>query len=194
MENIYHEHKGRKVVRVTACLPFSPPPGMSEAALDIARDRGQTVHEITAMDDSALLDDDSVDVDLAGFLRGWRDATIHMKWIWYAVEQKVYSKLYDYMGTLDRLGCIGSQLTLVDIKTGPIYPTAGLQLAAYEQASRERWPKFVGKKKVDRLTCRLFDNGVWNITRHDDPEDWYEYLAKLRSLKWDLSHGYKVEG
>ena len=33
-ESVYYEIGGRRYLRVTACLPFNPPPGMSEEALE----------------------------------------------------------------------------------------------------------------------------------------------------------------
>ncbi len=51
------------------------------------------------------------------------------------IEQVVYSKLYQFAGTMDLLARVNGALTLVDFKTGKgIYPEAFLQSAAYQTA------------------------------------------------------------
>jgi len=62
----------------------------------------------------------------------WKDS-VKLKPI--LIEHTVYSKTYEYAGTMDLLADINGKLSVVDWKTGKaIYPEAILQNAAYRYA------------------------------------------------------------
>jgi hypothetical protein len=54
------------------------------------------------------------------------------------IEQTVYSKAYGFAGTMDLLGRVNGDLTLIDFKSGKaVYPESFLQSAAYSVALGE---------------------------------------------------------
>ena len=67
-------------------------------------------------------------------------------------EKKVYSKEYDYAGTIDAIAMINDKYCIVDFKTGAkIYKEAYVQLSAYSQAVEEIHGRSVDLAVVLRL-------------------------------------------
>jgi hypothetical protein len=190
-QSIFHEVGGKRLVRVTAALPFNPPPGSTPEDLAKWRQRGTFVHRATEMFDKDTLDWDTMDTDLEPFVRGWEkavsDLDIHNI---LAIEARVWSKKYLYAGTLDRLLLMGRWAWLIDIKTGPPMPTDPLQTAAYRQAAHET---DLCSNTIRRGCIHLSKDGGYKLVKHNNPEDLYDFLAKMRSLKWDLRYKYRVE-
>jgi hypothetical protein len=56
-------------------------------------------------------------------------------------EFRVYSRKHNYAGTADGVAIIDGCRTLFDLKTGSCYPEHGLQLAAYQIALEEEYPR-----------------------------------------------------
>jgi len=89
---------------------------------------------------------------------------------YHASEPKVYSKLYNYAGTLDIDATINGKRCIVDLKTSNgIYPEMWLQTAAYQQARQEelgieydeRWILRIGKDgKFETKVSTEFDKDI----------------------------------
>ena len=81
--------------------------------------------------------------------RMWReDSTIVPLW----TEQTVWSIEYGYAGSADLVGMDGSQLVVLDWKTGKgVYNEAGLQVAAYAHAIEELTGQKVAEGRVIHL-------------------------------------------
>lgn len=74
-------------------------------------------------------------------------------------ERKVYSKKYNYAGTVDFVARIDGRLVVGDFKTSKaIYPTSFYQTACYQQALSEEFPdlKFDGN-----IIVRIGKDGVY---------------------------------
>lgn len=101
-----------------------------------AKERGSRVHLATHFFDEGDLDWRSVDEADEPFIRGWQEFRRDTQFVPDLIEHPVENTLYQYRGTLDRLGTVkGRPLqVLIDLKTsnsGQISKNVGLQLAAY---------------------------------------------------------------
>lgn len=84
-------------------------------------------------------------------------------------EKVVYSKKYNYVGTLDIKAKVNGKLCLLDIKTGNgIYAEAYMQTAAYVQADAEetgdqyvgRWILRLSKETAEEYEARMQKKGL----------------------------------
>jgi len=108
----------------------------------------------------------------------------------YDVEKPLYSKKYDYVGTLDWFfSNIGTAL-LIDWKTGTIMPKlARYQTAAYLELIKENYGL---RSNAYRWTVRIFENGYELEIRKpsDQQSDFNKFLSLLNVYK-SFSKGMK---
>lgn len=100
---------------------------------------GDYVHQATAMYDRGELDEENLDEALRGYLQSWLKF-LEFGFIPEVIELPLYSRTFNYAGTLDRIGHFRRQPAvriLLDIKTGAPQPGDELQTAAYELLSVE---------------------------------------------------------
>lgn len=179
-----HEYKdnGRIIPSVTQILngvgliDFS---GIPSRVLDIAKERGTTVHLITELLDRDELDESTIDPDLIGYVDAYRKFVeeYHIAKIT-AIEKLVYSdaKHLGYAGTLDRKAVLSTGLKLLyDIKTtAEKSQVHALQVTAYELADGE---------KMDQLGCvYLAADGKYEFQPYDRCVS--GWLAALQLYKW----------
>lgn len=157
---------------------------MPNEVMERARQRGTDVHELTEM----------LDVD-GGYPVSKYDPYV-CAWVAFKedfdfqpdeVEQKVFHSTLLYAGTLDRVGVINGELSVVDIKTGAIYPEYALQLAAYQAAANEGR---VGEKIKARYSVQLRDNGTYTVQKYESKADLSVFVAALSIYNWrGMKHG-----
>ncbi len=101
--------------------------------LDNAAERGAIVHLAVELDCQGTLDEDTVDDEIWPYVEAWRDFVSDTGFLPLANELTFYEPCSDYAGTLDMIGLIGDQLTILDLKTGSVGLKAWhkYQLAAY---------------------------------------------------------------
>ena len=151
------------------------------SVLQAAKLRGHYVHMVTAFDDDGDLDHDSVHPSIAGYLQAWWKFRRETGFKPTLIEQHVYSPTYGFAGTLDRLGRMGGETILVDIKSGPILDGAAFQTAAYALCVEEI---------VDRrIAVRLNDNATYTVRTFEGDYDEEIFLAALSLYKWRHNYG-----
>ncbi len=74
---------------------------------------------------------------------------------------------------------------LIDVKTGAVPPSVGLQTAAYAAPLCE----VLGDPYIERACLRLGENGAFELIPLEDPTDWDHFEAALRLLHWRVQHG-----
>ena len=191
-ERHVYSRGGIVVPGVTAVLdPLTDWSMVSDGVMELARERGTLVHELTALDDRGELDEESVDPRLAGFLMAWRKFRAETGFSATHIEQQVESALHGYAGTLDRLGRHGADalnadapLALYDVKSGPPQPATALQTAAYRQAANETLAPT--KPIARRFGVHLRRDGTYRLIEYRDPGDLATFLAALRLHTWRL--------
>ena len=152
----YFDETGRHIPGVTNILKagglidFT---GIPEGKLEDARFTGTNVHKICELWDRGQLDEDSLDERGKLYLASWQkfraDYGIDE---FEGIETIVFSPIFMYCGTLDRVFEYGKKTILADIKTGaPGSLSVGPQTAAYQYA----WQKMTGKKIDARWEINL---------------------------------------
>jgi len=140
-----------------------------------ARDIGHETHYwIEEYINSAIKNPNEVDWKLGALSDKAKNAVqAFLKWeashdiVWMGSEKKVYSKEYDYAGTIDAIAMINGKYCIVDFKTSAkIYKEAYVQLSAYAQA-------------VEEIHGRSVDLAV--VLRLDKEEDKYQEAAFIPS-------------
>ena len=164
---IAHEYKiaGRKVPGVTSVIDailggeFA---FVDAEKLEIARQRGTAVHKLTELDDAGTLDDASIDPALIGYLAAWQKFRADCIQEMIAIETRVACPAGTYAGTLDRVALLKSHQRphVIDIKTGSIPKSVGVQLAAYRRACPRELRPSCG---LDTAAVLLMPNGDYKF-------------------------------
>jgi hypothetical protein len=103
-----------------------------------ARDRGTAIHAAIEYDIAGDLDEGTVDQWCLPYVEQFRHFRADTKIRILRSECRVYSKKYRYAGTFDLYGVVNGKRIIIDIKTGTVPRTVGMQTAAYFQAAKEQ--------------------------------------------------------
>jgi hypothetical protein len=90
------------------------------------------------------------------------------------IEQKEYNMIYGYAGTPDRVGKI-----LVEIKTGPLNESAGMQLAGYANTYNLKRKE----KAFKLLGVSLRSDGSYRAAKFDYSEHFNKFLECLKEWR-----------
>lgn len=148
-----------------------------------ALERGSYVHEATAMDDRGELDYDSLDPRLVPYLDAYRAFRDESGFVPEIIEEPVASESMGYAGTPDRLGKLGRQKIILDIKTGSVPDWAGLQLAAYKQ--------LCGGAPHRYVVCLTAEGRYSLSTPYTDTSDIRVFMGALSVYNWQKEHNKK---
>jgi hypothetical protein len=149
---------------------------------DYGRTRGKFVHLACELDDRNELDEETLDPVLVPYLKAWRSFKHDSKITIEAIEKPVASAIYNFAGTLDRLGTMNSQPCLLDIKSGAVSAWTSIQLAAYEIAENRR---------LKRFAVQLLETGKYKLHTYDNTQDRPIFLAALSCWQWKKNAGIK---
>lgn len=149
------------------------PPDMLLAA----RERGTAVHKACELADLGTLDWSTLDVALFPYVEAWERFKVETRFVPIRIEERIYSEVYGYAGTLDRIGSMDYKETLIDIKSGEVYPSAGVQLAAYNKAAFERG---IISNLLPRYAVQLRDDGTYRLHPFTDAADFNVFSAALQ--------------
>ena len=169
---------GQVVPGVTSILaPLSNFDRVPKHVLDAASAFGKAVHLACELDDLGALDESALDPELSPYLQGWRKFSADHQVKWPFIESPVYHSTMRYAGTLDRLGLVNGELTVVDIKSSvQLYPSVGPQLAAYASAK--------GVPDAKRMAVQLKPDGTYVAKPYTDPTDWPVFCSLLTLRNW----------
>lgn len=116
-----------------------------------------------------------------------------------ASEKKVYSKKYDYVGTMDCSFTMGKEDHKIihpgDFKTSSgIYLEMAMQVSAYQEAEAEEHGTKYGDKCIIRFDKNTGDFEAKWFAREEHKAHFQGFLAclelKRQSKVWDKVHGY----
>jgi len=177
-----YRYNGKIVPSVTTILsPLNDFQHVSPQTLRTAVMFGRAVHRACELDDLGELDESNLDIELEPYLIAWRKFCADHETHWSLIEQQIYHATLGYAGTLDRLGLVKGLATVLDIKSSKrLYPSAGPQLAAYQQA--------VTEPTVQRMAVQLGSNGTYVATACTDPTDWPLFCSLLTLRNWCARH------
>jgi hypothetical protein len=142
---------------------------------DYGRTRGKFVHLACELDDRNELEEESLDSTLLPYLTAWRAFKRDTGFIVSATEKPVVNTIYNFAGTLDRIGTLNSCDAVIDIKSGAVSPWTALQLAAYEIAENRR---------LKRFAVQLLETGKYKLHSYANPQDRQIFLAAVSCWHW----------
>ena len=151
---------------------------------------GNAVHLATELYDKGELDEDTLDPALASYVTAWAKFLSDSGYKVEHIEAKVYSKKYNYMGTLDRVLVNGAKRAICDLKSGLIYPYMAIQTSSYQEAFNE------GLKAKDhageRLVVQLKDDGTYSLPKKEfySKNDFAVFKACLTIRNWRKNNGH----
>ena len=135
-------------------------------------DRGTYIHHGCHLDDLNDLDEASFNPEWLGYIEAWRKCKKDEGITIVKNEVRVYSKLWQYVGTLDKIGGIGSEGVIIDIKTGAPKKADKYQLEAYRTAADE-----MGLGKFHKYACYLKKDGTYKLEPFTNKRDHNEWLS-----------------
>lgn len=177
---------GRRVLSVTQILELAGVIDYSRLPRDVREfslARGSAVHLATQFDDEGILDEESVDPEIVGYLNAWRNFRSETGWESFRIEERQYHPAYGYAGTIDRVGAFqGGGLNVLDIKTGKAPGWVALQLAAYSCLAEllDTRPTF------GRVSVELHGDGSYKVETYsvsDRRRHLSDFLACLRVIQ-----------
>lgn len=134
---------------------------IKQEAADFGKSFHDILHQIIQGKDVDLTNADTIIQQLVASMREWM-RLVNFELLY--AERTVYSKTYEYAGTLDCVAKIYGQVALIDWKTSnDLYPEMTLQLAAYDQAVRELGlasPSLALIMRLDKQTGRCHPHTV----------------------------------
>lgn len=183
----YVDGAGRRLVSVTEALKIAGLVDLSNipsATLERARQRGVDTHSFVEGIALGLIDDETPDPRIEGYVTGFRRFVAESGFVTSAAEHRVIHATYGYAGTIDLLGEIGAAAWLLDLKaTASIPPEAKPQTAAYRMAL------MLTSAPRRRGVLHLRPDGAYRLDEHKNHrEDEQDFLAALRIAKWKLRH------
>ncbi|HZL95221.1 MAG TPA: hypothetical protein VFB99_16320 [Vicinamibacterales bacterium] len=156
---------------------------------------GNATHRAIHLDVRSDLNEETVDVEVWPYLRGWRQFVADTGYRSVLSHERLYSELYEYSGELDAVGILNGRIIVPDFKCcaakpGPI---VGLQLAAYAQLLREN---FKGQPIADvRRRFALWFTPErapgYVLVPFDKPSDWPDFLSYLNVWKFETANGLR---
>lgn len=148
--------------------------------LEKAQNWGKAVHSVCHLYDTDNLD--SFDPLLQPSLDAWIKWKKDTGFVVESSEQIVYSRIYNYAGTYDRVGLLDGVRTLVDIKTGTTLPkTIALQTAGYMGAFNEGKR---GAQEIRRRLCVQLLEGTYKMHEYKERTDFRVFTSCLNILNF----------
>lgn len=181
-----------KVPSVTRILsPLTDLSAIPKGVLQYAADRGTAVHYGCELYDTDTLDWDSLTEELVPYIEAWAEFRAITGFKPQRIESRVFHPGLFYAGTLDRTGVIEGELAILDIKTSKtMYPTVGMQLAAYAEALHATEPE--APRHTARYAVQLKDDGTWKLHPYTDKTDWPTFVSLRTLVGWADKHQTRI--
>ena len=170
---------GEEVPSVTTILNYMSDVEYSKvnpAVLEQAARRGSLVHEYTELVDYDALPDE-IEYEVLPYIQAYMKFVRDYKPNWVLIEEPLYSEEFEYAGTVDRIGYINGELSVVDIKTlaSPTKMqkfTVSAQTKAYEVAYGVAYGE-----PINRYALYLGKDGDYNLVDLAEYDQKYGYNA-----------------
>ena len=159
---------------------------VKEADLERSRRRGKAIHKTIEMYELDTLEQSTLSPFLQRCLANWIDFKKDCEYEVVHTERLVHSSSFGYAGTLDSGGILRRKDTLLDMKSGAVYPWHKLQTMGYKIAGVERG---IMTNTTNRASLYI-DDQEWQIQYHDnDGGDRAAFLSLLTIYKWEIANG-----
>jgi hypothetical protein len=184
-----YEHEGVVVPSVTQVLTLAGIDDVSRVPLhylERAAGIGTAVHEACELLDQDDLDLDSLDESIVGYVLAYQRFKQATEFEVVTIEQRGVGESggLHFGYCLDRLGVIGGEPVLVDIKT----PSKRSHSWAIQTAGYAEGINHGGR----RLIVHVAKDGSYDLVQHCDPRDFFTWQGALAVAHWKLNHGSKL--
>ena len=154
--------------------------------LRYAQDLGTAVHKACELDDLRDLDEERLADVVRPYLAGYRKFKAECKPSWRRIESKVFHRLHQFAGTLDREGMLCGSDAIVDLKSGIEHPAVALQESAYLEALCSETGD--STRPYKRFALYLKDDGHYKLREIDREShhhtDFRDFLCALGTYRW----------
>jgi hypothetical protein len=187
---IKHEYfwDGRKIPNVTTIIENVYDQLRYANPEDVKRGQelGTAVHlacELYDNNDLKDLSESEGTAYLIPYLDNWKKFLKERKPQFLEIEKRVFSKMWMFAGTMDRLVTIDGKLTILDIKSGCKSPLVQLQTAGYQIGYEEET-----KKKIKNRMVVYLDEKNYDAKDLNDVSDKSAFLSALNTYNFKLNH------
>jgi hypothetical protein len=144
-------------------------------------DLGKKVHSATELYDMDDLNVSDLHPTLKTYLDGWIKFRKEFHFTPTQVELQMFHEVYRFAGRIDRVGTIsvpgvGSDLILLDIKSGTHQKTNAIQTAGYELLYNQNKK---GKELIKRRFVVYLSPAGYEVEEHKNKNDKNVFLAAL---------------
>lgn len=154
---------------------------VSRDTLAVAAERGRIVHTYIEWYEKGILDESSIDPELAGYFEAYKKMKSELAIPTPdGIEKRVYSSAYGYAGTLDQ--CFTNLKWINDHKTGVKSLVHGIQLSAYWLALHPNMNDKPGRLTCDYLTL----NGEYELVEY--PYEPLAWIAIKSDYNWRVKN------
>lgn len=154
---------------------------------------GRATHKLCEWHDLKMpIDKGSIDDSVKPYFEAYKKFCREMKPKWAMVETMDHHRQHGYAGTLDRLGWIGKEPWLIDLKTVvTVSPATALQTAGYVGIHLSTTPRTIDNKLAypKRGALQLKPDGTYRLHEFTDAGDWAVFLSLLNWWRWRTKHG-----
>lgn len=167
---------GRLVPGVTRVLQDE---GLVDAShfTEYSRDRGTKAHRAIELYDAEDLAEEDLDPVLRPYLEAWRRFKAEAGVTIEASEVRLSSETYRFAGTIDKIGSVGGNPAIIDIKTAArVESWWAIQLAGYHILVNEPARK--------RYAVQLGADGGYRLHQFKERSDREVFLAALTVHNW----------
>lgn len=150
-----------------------------------AAERGTYIHSVLEAIDKNPTKTVEYVPDVNGYVEAWERFKRESGITFLEIEQKVFSSKFQYAGTIDRIGNLGGQITIIDIKTGAFQHWHSLQTAAYELLADRN-------EDVLRACVYLEKSGKFKMICNKGAVNTDTFLHALAICQWKIKEGVKL--
>ena len=158
--------------------------GVPWAVLEAARKFGNHVHEACHLWNAGCLDEAALDPHLAPYLGGWKKFLADTDSQVVFSERRLSHDALRYAGTLDAVCARTGRFHVVDIKSGVVPKTVGLQTAAYREAYRSEAAGLRLMLSPVRYCVQLTGVGSYRLHKLNDASDFNNFVSALNVHHW----------
>jgi hypothetical protein len=119
--------------------------------------RGSAVHSACEFDDLGDLNESTVDPVILPYLEAYRQFKTDHDCLWTNIETPMVNLANKYAGRPDRIGVVDRKRCIVDLKTGGMFPSYAIQMAAYCHLTSEPYAHA-------RIVVNLTEDGSYTMT------------------------------
>ena len=156
--------------------------GVPWAVLEAARKFGTHVHQAVHLWNVGNLDEESLDPHLAPYLAGWKKFLADTGAEVVVSERRILNRRLRYAGTLDSVIRWRQRFHMLDVKSGAMPKTVGLQTAAYREALRSECGSLV--LSPVRYCVQLTGFGDYRLHKLTERTDFNYFTSALNVHRW----------